>query len=69
MDIRDSSRCELAGAGLERELQLVRAKRKALQREFHGSYTSVSIQLQQVSIREGSARGASSALFDVRGLA
>jgi hypothetical protein len=45
MDSRDSG---LTGAAVEQELRLVRAKRKALQRDLQGCYSSVSIQLQQV---------------------
>ncbi len=44
----------LAGAAIERELRLVRAKRKALQRDLQGCYSSVSIQLQQVGGAAGS---------------
>jgi hypothetical protein len=51
MELRgsESARCERESAGLERQLQLVRAKRKALQGGLQQrSYSSVSIQLHKV---------------------
>jgi hypothetical protein len=38
-------------SSIERELQLIHAKRQALKRELRGSHSTVALQLQQVCIQ------------------